>query len=156
MAGTHRGFQLALVLLTAALALPAHGGEAPSLRAVAIVTGQFEGMVAFYRDVVGLELSSAENGYAQFRDSPLVIVEAEVMREASGQTAFVEPAAGQRFELAFELPTADAVDDFYAALEAGGAHTVVAPHDTAWGQRVAYFADPDGNVHDVFAPLEPR
>lgn len=40
-----------------------------------------------------------------------------------------------------------------AELLANGAVAVQPPDDMPWGQRTAFFADPDGNIHELFADL---
>jgi uncharacterized glyoxalase superfamily protein PhnB len=47
-----------------------------------------------------------------------------------------------------------AVDELYAALVADGVHSYAEPWDAFWGERCAEVLDPDGNVVDLFAPLE--
>ena len=60
---------------------------------------------------------------------------------------------GQASELAFPCATPDQVDKAYQTLTKNGALPVAAPEDMPWGQRTALFADPDGNIHEVFASV---
>ncbi|WP_224192860.1 VOC family protein [Nannocystis pusilla] len=68
-------------------------------------------------------------------------------RIVAGATALhgqaLRPASGHRIELCVYV---DDVDATAARLEAAGAPIVLAPTDTPWGERVAYVADPDGNL----------
>ena len=41
----------------------------------------------------------------------------------------------------------------YAEIVARGAVPIHSPADMPWGQRTAMFADPDGNIHELFADL---
>jgi len=51
-------------------------------------------------------------------------------------------------------PFAADVDRLYRELTAAGAHGYKEPWDAFWGQRYAQVHDPDGNVVDLFAPLD--
>jgi lactoylglutathione lyase len=53
------------------------------------------------------------------------------------------PAAGHRVELCVYVEDVDAT---YASASAAGFETVSAPADTPWGERIAWVADPDGNL----------
>jgi lactoylglutathione lyase len=53
-----------------------------------------------------------------------------------------------RFELCFEVEDVDAAGDHLAAL---GVTQLQPPTDQAWGERNAYFEDPDGNPIHVYA-----
>ncbi|WGD36457.1 VOC family protein [Lysinibacter sp. HNR] len=63
------------------------------------------------------------------------------------------PSGKHRVALAFNLGTADAVNDKFAALEALGYPGHTAPWDAFWGQRYATIFDPDGNSIDLYADL---
>ena len=56
-----------------------------------------------------------------------------------------------RFELCIY---ADDVDAAAERLRALGAPELLAPQDMPWEERVAYFADPDGNPIQITAPIE--
>jgi lactoylglutathione lyase len=53
------------------------------------------------------------------------------------------PATGHRIELCVYV---DDVDAMYERAGERGLEQVVAPADMPWGERVAYIADPDGNL----------
>ena len=67
----------------------------------------------------------------------------------TGNNSYKEKATGQRFELAFLLPTKDEVDSIYEEIVKKGATPIMGPHDMPWGQKTALFADPDGNIHEA-------
>ena len=65
-----------------------------------------------------------------------------------------EPPAGHRLGLAFHCGSPAGVDLTHAAVVNAGFPSKSDPWDAFWGQRYAQVVDPDGNVVDLFAPLE--
>jgi len=65
-----------------------------------------------------------------------------------------EEPRGQRMTLAFKCADPAEVDALHAAVIAGGYASYKAPWDAFWGQRYAVVIDLDGNLVDLFAPLE--
>ena len=53
------------------------------------------------------------------------------------------PASGHRVELCVYV---DDVDDVFARARASGFEAVAEPADMPWGERIAWIADPDGNL----------
>ncbi len=65
-----------------------------------------------------------------------------------------QPPVGHRMVLAFRCDTPAVVDDLYQKIVAAGYKGYKPPWDAFWGQRYAVVQDPDGNLIDLFAPLE--
>jgi catechol 2,3-dioxygenase-like lactoylglutathione lyase family enzyme len=65
-----------------------------------------------------------------------------------------EEPAGHRMALAFKCDSPAEVDATYHHLVEQGYEGYKEPWDAFWGQRYAMVRDPDGNVVDLFAPLE--
>ena len=126
----------------------------PRLDLVGVVVSDMARSVAFYRRL-GLEFPAG--------------AESEGHTEATG--------AGVRFALdtedvvrsfdpewqrgdrghhvgAFLCDDAAEVDRVHEELVAAGYESHKAPWDAFWGQRYAEVRDPDGNIVDLFAPLE--
>jgi catechol 2,3-dioxygenase-like lactoylglutathione lyase family enzyme len=64
------------------------------------------------------------------------------------------PSGGHRMAVAFRCDSPADVDRTYRGLIGAGAAPHKEPWDAFWGQRYAQIRDPDGNVVDLFAPLE--
>ena len=64
------------------------------------------------------------------------------------------PTGGHRMTVAFRCDSPADVDRLYGELTAAGARGYKQPWDAFWGQRYAQLSDPDGNVVDLFAPLQ--
>jgi catechol 2,3-dioxygenase-like lactoylglutathione lyase family enzyme len=65
-----------------------------------------------------------------------------------------QPPVGQRLGLAFHCGSPAGVDETHGAVVAAGFAAKSEPWDAFWGQRYAQVIDPDGNVVDLFAPLD--
>ncbi len=124
---------------------------------ITILTDDVPRLAAFYRDVLHFELKTDMGVYVEFHSegARFAVCARSVLRDASGHASYEEARRGQCFELAFPCETPQEVDRAYADLLANGATPVHAPANMPWGQRTAMFADPDGNIHEVFADLLP-
>jgi lactoylglutathione lyase len=120
---------------------------------VSILTDDVPRLVAFYRDVLGFAVENPRDDYTEFASEGVrfAICNRSELVNATHHPSFSEAARGQAFELAFPLPTRVDVDRAYAEIIANGATPVHAPATMPWGQRTAFFADPDGNIHELFA-----
>ena len=63
------------------------------------------------------------------------------------------PVSGQAFEWNFQCADADEVASQFVHICAHGGTTVAAPKQMAWGHFKGFFADPEGNIHSLFADL---
>lgn len=122
---------------------------------ITILTDDVPRLTAFYRDVLGFSVKTDMGEYVEFAAGNVrfSICERSVMAQATGRDSFESEASGHSFELAFPCDSATAVDSAYRRIVAAGATPVKEPADMPWGQRTAFFADPDGNVHELFAEL---
>ncbi|WP_338016115.1 VOC family protein [Paenibacillus paridis] len=65
--------------------------------------------------------------------------------------SFIEERKGQAFELNFQCESPEAVRDIYADIVSRGATSITEPKSMSWGHTTGFFADPDGNIHSLFA-----
>ena len=112
-------------------------------------------MAQFYREVLGFQVATDLGQYVEFAHEGVrfAICARTVMAKATQHPSFKLPGSGQAFELAFPLETPEALDRAYAAIVAGGATPVAGPAVMPWGQKTAFFADPEGNIHELFTYL---
>jgi lactoylglutathione lyase len=131
----------------------------PRIDLITIFTENIGPMVRFYRDVVGFEplepLDENNLMYVEFQSEGVrfAVCARSVMRGTVDHASFSDPTSGQAFELAFPLDSPEEVDAAYADLVAKGATPIQAAANMPWNQRTAFFADPDGNIHELFANL---
>ena len=110
----------------------------------------------FYREAFGFELAfrwpadgELEYGYLTLGESGIGIGRAAAPLHGLPVTA-TGPA---RFELCIYTDDTDAAA---ARLRELGACELLPPTTQPWGERLCYFADPDGNPLHVTAPVTPQ
>jgi catechol 2,3-dioxygenase-like lactoylglutathione lyase family enzyme len=107
---------------------------------------------AFYENVFGLSPVSDDENAVAFRLENLIVN--LLARPAAHE--LVEPGpvaaadAGSSFQLTLGV---DDVDAACAELASRGVELLNGPVDRPWGLRTATFADPDGHVWELAAPL---
>jgi catechol 2,3-dioxygenase-like lactoylglutathione lyase family enzyme len=119
---------------------------------VGLFVSDMPAMVAFYRDVLGLETDwDGQSTYAEFNHAGIRF-SMYARRELPGLLG-KEPGyptgINGTFELAIDYPHFEDVDREYARIVAAGGRPVLAPRDEPWGMRSSYVADPDGNLIEV-------
>jgi uncharacterized glyoxalase superfamily protein PhnB len=122
---------------------------------ITILTDDVTRLVTFYHTVLGFAIKQDMDQYVEF-ESPSVrfaICARAVLFSVSQHPSYKQVHSGQAFELAFPLDSPAAVDQRYMEIVLQGATPVQTPMDMPWGQRTAMFADPDGNIHELFCDL---
>lgn len=119
---------------------------------ITILTNDAPKLSKFYREVLGFSVVQNTGKYVELTNESVrfAICERPIMTQATGHKSYREKPAGQSFELAFVLDSPAAVDAKYAEIIANGATPVKAPATMPWGMHTAFFADPDGNIHELF------
>lgn len=126
----------------------------PKLDMIGIVCSDMRASVAFYRRL-GLEFPKDPGS------EPYIEVDFGCLRVSLNDLEMVkgiepdwQPPTGARMGLAFLCGSPAEVDSTFRELVASGAPSHKEPWDAFWGQRYAQVMDPDGNVVDLFAPLD--
>jgi uncharacterized glyoxalase superfamily protein PhnB len=126
----------------------------PRFDAIGVVASDLAASVAFYR-LLGLEFPEETGGHVEATlpgGIRLMLDTVEVVR--SIEPDWTPPSGGHRVGLAFLCDSPSDVDAVFANLVAQGVEAHKEPWDAFWGQRYAQVKDPDGNIVDLFAPLE--
>jgi len=120
---------------------------------ITIWTNDITRMKDFYTQVLGFRVKSDLGGYVEFENEGVrfAICVRTVMEPYSDD--YKKEAYGQAFELAFPCDSPEDVDVTYNKLIAAGASPIHPPTNMPWSQRTALFADPDGNIHEIFADI---
>ena len=125
----------------------------PEINLITIWTENIEGMKVFYDKILGFPIINDLGEYVEFENEGVrfAICMRSVMYPYSDK--FKEKAGGQNFELAFPCGSAEELDNTYTALLEKGVTGIHEPENMPWKQRTALFADPDGNIHELFTEL---
>ena len=122
---------------------------------ITILTDDVHRLANFYQSILGFQLQQDLDQYVELvnRGVRFAICARSVMESATGNGVFHEPRSGQSFELAFPLASVAELDQAYADIIEKGATPIHPPANMPWNQRTAFFADPDGNIHELFTDL---
>lgn len=116
---------------------------------VILLTDHYQKSIPFYKDILGLHLQreDSKEKFAQFQlknDCYLAIYGRKEFEKLVGKKALGK-AGGAIYAFA---ETAD-VDKAFKALVDRGVPFIKEPTTMPWGQRTAYFRDPDGHIWEI-------
>jgi lactoylglutathione lyase len=123
------------------------------LALITILTNDVIKLSLFYKDVLGFALENESENYVELNTNSSIrfaICSRSVLANSTGDVSYKEEKRGQSFELAFPVKTRDELEMTYQEITDKGAMPVKPPTETPWGQITAFFADPDGNIHELF------
>ncbi|MEO7000285.1 MAG: VOC family protein [Ktedonobacterales bacterium] len=123
---------------------------------VTIIVEDIQMMKQFYQNALGFVMKTDVGEYVEFA-TPGVrfsLCERHVLADATHHASYSQTKRGQSFELAFPFASPAEVDAAYTHVVAVGGTPVQGPTNMPWGQRTAFFADPEGNIHELFAEVE--
>ena len=113
-----------------------------------LVTDKFEESRQFYKDVLGLKIvrESAKEEFVQFKMSNcyLAIYGRKEVEKLIGKEFLKKPASA-----IYTFGEVDDVDETYNELKRKGVKFIKKPVTQLWGQRTAYFSDPDGHIWEI-------
>ena len=107
----------------------------------------------FYRDALGFQVTFSDSNSFAFRleDQDFVL-----LKESAAAEMITEEAISLHKEAAHQVLLCAGVEDIDAvhkALTAKGVVFIKPPIDQPWGRRTAYFADPEGNLWEIWQSL---
>lgn len=122
---------------------------------ITLLTDHVPTMLKFYRDVIGFSVKVDMGQYVELENDGvrLAICDRDIMEKASQHESYRQSHQGQGFELAFPCDSPEDVDSSFAHLVSCGAVAIQPPASMPWGQRTAFFADPEGYIHELFSEL---
>lgn len=119
------------------------------LNAIVLFVHNFEACVKFYRDTLGFTVKAENAGFMSFdvAGQELALMDLPTASEMISEEVIQPAKEGvHRFLLASFL---DNTDEAYKVLKAKGVEFIKPPITQPWGQRTAYFRDPDGNIWEI-------
>ncbi len=122
---------------------------------ITILTDHVPGMLDFYKNALGFKVKLDMGQYVELENEGVrfAICDRDIMEKASHHESFRQSHEGQAFELAFPCDTPEDVDISYERIIQFGAKGIQPPASMPWGQRTAFFADPEGYIHEIFSEL---
>lgn len=121
---------------------------------ITVLTNDISKMKQFYTGVLGFTVTSEGDGYVELANEGVrfAICARQVMASITdNHGSYAEETKGQAFELAFPCDSAEDVKYTYNELVSKGATPIKEASTMPWGQTTAFFADPEGNIHEIFA-----
>ena len=122
------------------------------VNAYALAVRDLEKSVSFYRDKLGFKLENKEPDFAYLvfgsRGHPglaLISIESAAKLISDKQIRPKEETIHRNYFAVF----LEDVDKEYEELKSKGVHFVKPPMTFPWGQRIAYFEDPEGNLWEI-------
>jgi catechol 2,3-dioxygenase-like lactoylglutathione lyase family enzyme len=121
---------------------------------VRLLVHDFRGCLEFYRDVLGLNvrMEVPNDVYAELEAGAVHVslYPHELMRKAVPSLHGTD--SSDRFLLNLRV---DDTDASYRQLRDRGVAFMTEPHDKEeWGIRVAHFRDPEGNLIEIYSPIQ--
>ncbi len=124
------------------------------INATVVFVQDLERCVNFYRDLLGFEVTFHDDVSFGFRlaGQDFLLLKFAAAAEMVGDAALGDTAgSGRRVLLCAGVEN---VDTAYQTLTARGLTFIKPPDDKAWGRRTAYFADPEGNLWELYHELQ--
>lgn len=115
------------------------------LFAACLLVDDFDKSLTFYKDVLGLAVNSQDGKFADFK---LEGTSLAIFQKSEATAMFPKEfmGSGGGIVLGFQV---DDVNKTCEELKTKGVEIFEGPKTTDWGQTVAYFKDPDGNIWEV-------
>lgn len=119
-----------------------------SLEWVLLITEQYATMKAFYANTLGfpIERDVPKEEFTQFK---LENCNLAIYGKQFVETLFGKERVGTPGGAIYSFGESDNIDLQYQQLCDKGVQFIKAPETQAWGQRTAYFTDPDGNIWEI-------
>lgn len=116
------------------------------LEGITVLAGDVQRLADFFDGVLGFRIAVREDAYVELQTEGVrfaIFARALMGGNTHDHPSFAEQRRGQAFELNFEC----------TRVVARGAQLIAEPVETSWGHFTAFFADPEGNIHSLFAVL---
>lgn len=120
------------------------------LFAICLLVEDFEKSLNFYRDNLGLKVKSQEGN--QFANFQLGETELAIFQKDSAIAMFPKEQLGTGGGAVIGFQVKD-LNQACQELQAKRVVIFEGPKTTPWGQKVAYFKDPDGNIWEISEPF---
>lgn len=110
----------------------------------------------FYERALGFDVAVREPAYVAFAGQGVrfaIFSRALMAPTTDEHPSYSVPSAGQAFELNFQCDDPEEVERRYDEIIAAGGVATGRPAPRDWGHVTGFFADPEGNIHSLFAEI---
>ncbi len=121
---------------------------------ITILSNDVAELTRFYRDTLGFKTIVDTEEYVEFENIGVrfsICSKGLMAVNTNGHHSFKEEHRGQAFELCFPCDSPEDVIHTYNDIITKGAIPIKEPTVMPWGQTTAFFADPEGNIHSIYA-----
>lgn len=125
----------------------------PTINAAVLFVQDLAGCTKFYQDTLGLQstFSDADSVAFRLQDRDFVLLKVDAAVQMISEEALSpHKEVGHRVLLCAGVEDVDVV---YKALTDKGVEFIKPPISQPWGRRTAYFADPEGNLWEIYQHL---
>jgi len=119
------------------------------IMAVVLITENMSDATQFYNEKLGLKIKTQVEGFTDFdmEGTCIALLDKNIGNDLIGNSISQDKEHARPLILAWDF--VENVDKIYSELLAKGVPFIVEPKTMPWGQRVAYFNDPDGNIWEI-------
>lgn len=144
------------VLAMAPLSVNATDSDMPSVYMVTIHTDNYSEMKAFFSKKMGMEISSEQGEFAEFKSvgARFALASFTALGSFLNAEGFKTKRSGSGVGVGFRFATPESVDAAVKRMKDEGISFVADPKAMPWGEYTAFFSDPDGNVHELVAEIK--
>lgn len=110
-----------------------------------LLVEDFDKSLSFYHNTLGLEVNSKDGKFADFK---LEGTSLAIFQKSDATAMFPKEYMGSGGGIVLGFQVED-VNKTCQELKSKGVEIFEGPKTTTWGQTVAYFKDPDGNIWEI-------
>lgn len=117
---------------------------------ITIFTDDVQALSRFYNKYFNLTITNELEDYVEFDMNGIrfSICSRKTMTQFSDK--YETKPSGFPFELAFKCVSREALDELHNQICSEHDSEVKSPQEMPWGYYTSMFADPDGNIHELF------
>ena len=115
---------------------------------IIIITSNYQDSKVFYRDIIGftLEREVPEDEFCQFKLENCIFA---LFGRRHLEKVLDKKYLGTPGAAIYSFPQSQNIDQQYRDLKEKGVTFIKDPTTQPWGQRTAYFTDPDGHIWEI-------
>lgn len=111
-------------------------------------TENYQKMKSFYTNILGfsIERDVPNEEFTQFKTEHCFVA---IYGKKFVEKILGKPITGKSGSTIYTFKESENIDTDYQQLQANGVQFMKGPETQPWGQRTAYFTDPDGNIWEI-------